>query len=91
MTSPSLKRNFLENSILDDFQLSFPAENALKNYHFQNLKFEKNAKFDFSKQMFRMILMMFECKPYRFPSSETRLHASCGVFLASNAKISFFA
>ena len=39
ITPPSLKRNFLENLILDDFQLSFPAESALKNHHFQKLKF----------------------------------------------------
>ena len=101
MTSPSLKRNFLENSILDDFQLSFPAENALKNHHFQKLKFwKKMQNFDFSKKLFRMILTMFKCKPFglgivsmcffTLPAPESIFLAPRGIFLNIFSKVAIF-
>ena len=43
-TSPSLNRDFLENFIFHDFQLSFSAENEKEKSHFPKLKFWKKCK-----------------------------------------------
>ena len=44
ITSPSLNRDFLENFIFQNFQLSFPTENEMENHHFPKSKNWKKCK-----------------------------------------------
>ena len=84
-TYPSLNRDFLTNFILRNFQLSFPAENEMENHHFPKSKnWKKMQNFDFCKKLPRIILVMFQRKPFGLGIFETcffTLPASEHIFL----------
>ena len=76
---------FFRNFIWDDFQLSFSAENEMENHHFPKSKnWKKMQNFDFCKKLPRIILVMFQRKPFGLGIFETcffTLLASEHIFL----------